>query len=313
MATLFENPVYFVAAKALSTLWPFIPILILILLFKTSWFKGLFGEYTINLSLRLRLGRKDYRLLKDLTLRTPDGTTQIDHLVVSRFGVFVIETKNMKGRIFGNEKHARWTQKLYRRSYRFQNPLRQNYKHVKTVQELLEIPRDTIHNVVVFIGDATLKTDMPANVACSGHGLARYIKSHAQEVFDKSAADDMVKRLTDSRLKRGIKTNRAHRKHLREAKAGRRTGISKNPSATNAPDDSKTNRAHRKRPREAKAGRRTGISKNPSATNAPDDSQRCPVCGCRMVIRTKRRSGERFLGCPRFPKCRGIRALPQED
>ena len=49
-----------------------------------------------------RLPKEDYHLIKNITLPTGDGTTQIDHILVSRFGVFVIETKNMKGWIFGS-------------------------------------------------------------------------------------------------------------------------------------------------------------------------------------------------------------------
>lgn len=272
----FENLLSSVAAQLLSALWPLIPAIIAVMLLKTAWFKGVYGELIINLALRFQLNQKEYRPLKDLTLPTPDGTTQIDHLIVSRFGVFVIETKNMKGWIFGGERQAQWTQKIYRRSYKFQNPLRQNYKHVKTVQELLGIPEEKIHNVVVFIGDAKIKTGMPANVVYGGRGLTNYIKSKKQAAFDTGQMDDMVKRLTESRLEAGMKTNRAHIRHLKEARhTGRQMGTA------------------------------TGKNAQRNITT------QCPSCGSRMVARIKRRSGERFLGCSRFPKCRGVRALPQ--
>ena len=66
----------------------------------------------------------------------PCVTTQIDHVVVSRHGVFVIETKNYGGWIFGKPGAKNWTQKFPRRSTTFQNPLRQNDKHVRTLVEL---------------------------------------------------------------------------------------------------------------------------------------------------------------------------------
>jgi hypothetical protein len=50
--------------------------------------------------------------------------------------VFVVETKNMKGWIFGSATQPFWTQKIFRSNYKFQNPLHQNYKHVKTLQAL---------------------------------------------------------------------------------------------------------------------------------------------------------------------------------
>ncbi len=61
--------------------------------------------------------------------------TQLDHVVVSRFGVFVIETKNYRGWIFGSEKQPQWTQQIYRQKNRFQNPLHQNASSAKNVGE----------------------------------------------------------------------------------------------------------------------------------------------------------------------------------
>lgn len=61
------------------------------------WFKGMLGEFVINVSAKLFLDKKQYHLIKNVTLPTEDGTTQIDHIIVSKFGVFVVETKNMTG------------------------------------------------------------------------------------------------------------------------------------------------------------------------------------------------------------------------
>lgn len=113
---------------------------------------------------RLMLDKGTYHRVHNVTLPTRDGTTQIDHILVSCFGVFVLETKNMRGWIFGGEKQAQWTQKLYKHTLKFQNPLRQNFKHVKVIEATLQIPPDMIHSVVVFVGGSTFKTDMPSNV-----------------------------------------------------------------------------------------------------------------------------------------------------
>ena len=105
------------------------------------WPLGNWGESRVNAGLASRLDEKTYRLIENVTLPVGDGTTQIDHLIFSRYGIFVIETKDMTGWIFGNPNDARWTQVIYGDRYRFQNPIRQNYKHVKTVQELLCLSR----------------------------------------------------------------------------------------------------------------------------------------------------------------------------
>jgi restriction system protein len=69
------------------------------------------GEFLVNTAARLFLPKDEYHLIKNVTLPTDDGTTQIDHIIVSRYGVFVIETKNMKGWIFGSANQRTWTQK----------------------------------------------------------------------------------------------------------------------------------------------------------------------------------------------------------
>ena len=104
-----------------------------------------------------------YRSFHDIMLPTPDGMTQIDHVFVSRFGVFVVETKNMGGWIFGEPNQHRWTQVLPGgRKQQFQNPLRQNHRHVKAVEEALgarTLPEGTVRSVVAFVGEAELKID----------------------------------------------------------------------------------------------------------------------------------------------------------
>ena len=84
-------------------LWWVIPILLVITIFKTPWYKGVLGESLVMLAGDLRLPEDKYCKLHNVILPTPDGTTQIDHIIVSQFGIFVLETKNMKGWIFGGE------------------------------------------------------------------------------------------------------------------------------------------------------------------------------------------------------------------
>jgi hypothetical protein len=63
--------------------------------------KGFVGEAMGSLAAKLFLNSKVYRSLNNVTLKTDNGTTQIDHVIVSRFGIFVIEAKNYQGWIFG--------------------------------------------------------------------------------------------------------------------------------------------------------------------------------------------------------------------
>lgn len=176
--------------------------------------KGILGELMVNLAAKFFLDKNIYTLFKNVTLPTEDGTTQIDHIIVSRHGVFVIETKNMKGWIFGSSSQAMWTQKIYRHTSKFQNPLRQNYKHTQTLQAALEIDPDKVFSVIVFVGDSTFKTAMPDNVVYGG-GYIRFIKSKAQPVLTDSEVQDICSRIKSGRLKPSIKTHNDHVKHVK--------------------------------------------------------------------------------------------------
>jgi hypothetical protein len=70
-----------------------IPLFILLAFLKSPFMKGVFGELLVNLAAAFFLDQHIYTLFKNVTLPTDDGTTQIDHVIVSRYGVFVIETK----------------------------------------------------------------------------------------------------------------------------------------------------------------------------------------------------------------------------
>jgi restriction system protein len=161
-------------SQIISTYYWVIPVLFLSAFLKSSFMKGVLGELQVNLAARFFLDKHIYKLFKNVTLPTEDGTTQIDHVIVSRYGVFVIETKNMKGWIFGGP-HKTWTQKIYRHTSKFQNPLHQNYKHTQTLLAALELDPDKVFSVVVFVGDSAFKTAMPDNVVYAG-GYIRFIK-----------------------------------------------------------------------------------------------------------------------------------------
>jgi restriction system protein len=196
--------------------------------------------------------------MENVTLPVRDGTTQIDQLVISTYGIFVIETKNMKGWIFGSPDQAQWTQQIYRHKQRFQNPLRQNYAHVKATRELLGLRPNQVHNVVVFVGDCTLKTPMPPEVVHGVFALAKFIKSRRFPVITEHELPAIVDDLLDYRLHPGWRTDVTHVRNVKKQ----------------------------------------------------IDAGACPRCGGMMVERANKRSGDRFLGCNRYPDCKGTRSLP---
>jgi hypothetical protein len=196
-------------------LWWIVPILLLIAAFASPWFKGVWGELLVISAAWLRLPSTTYHPFHNVTLPTPDGTTQIDHIFVSRFGIFVVETKNMKGWIFGGDKQALWTQSIFGKSFTFQNPLRQNYKHVKALESAIDVAPETIHSVVVFAGTSTFKSPMPVNVTRGGRYVT-YIKSFCEPVLNESEVQRVLSQIRSCRLEPSRDT---HRQHVQQLKA----------------------------------------------------------------------------------------------
>ncbi|WP_170363858.1 nuclease-related domain-containing protein [Ruegeria arenilitoris] len=202
--------------------------------FRSAWFKGASGEFWVRSALRSRLGAADYTLLNDLTLPVRGGTTQIDHVVVSIHGIFVVETKNMSGWIFGSADQRTWTQTFRRKKFKMQNPTHQNFKHVKAVQELLGVPQRKIHNVVAFVGSARARTPMPSNVVWSVRELVRYIKSFDQLLFSEDEVPALVKKLSDGAVETNRKTRRDHVNHVQSLSGQQGTMLAKCPRCGSA-------------------------------------------------------------------------------
>ncbi len=196
----------------------FFILLILTKFLGSAGFKGWFGERTVSKALS-RLAPETYQTFHDLYLPRPDGqgTTQLDHVVVSPFGIFVVETKNYRGWIFGSEKQREWTQQIYKRKERFKNPLHQNHLHVRSLMVFLNLPESAFHSVIFFIGDCQFKTPMPPNVL--GRGLRQWIENHRDTIL----TPDQVARIRDILPKHEHDTDRkaAARQHLKDMRKRR--------------------------------------------------------------------------------------------
>jgi hypothetical protein len=181
--------------------------------------KGALGEYRVRRTLGRHLDKQVYWVFNDLTLPTDDGTTQIDHVIVSRFGVVVVETKNLKGWIFGSTDQPQWTQVVFRWKSRFQNPIRQNYKHVRALQNLLQIDARKLQGIVAFVGSAVPRTDNLPGVVWSAEALANVIQSHNVAILKDNQVEAIVARLSDDGLRSNSKTRKAHVRHIQAKEA----------------------------------------------------------------------------------------------
>ena len=150
--------------------------------------KGDVGEQIVKVAVLSKLDAAQYRHFSNLIIPAPNGTTQIDNIVVSPFGVFVIEAKYFQGWIFGGAKQEKWTHTLSRfEKYAFPNPIRQNYWHIKALARLLRQPESRFHSVIVFAHrNCQLKTELPANV-CLQHNFIEYIQGFTKNIVDDAA------------------------------------------------------------------------------------------------------------------------------
>lgn len=182
-----------------------------------SFIKGWIGETAGAVAQKLLLDPKIYFSLNNITLQTENGTTQIDHIIVSKYGIFVIEAKNMDGWIFGDVKSAQWTQNLFGKKYRFQNPLHQNYRHTKALQAFLGVDESKLISLVMFWGECEFKTPMPENVRSTGY--IGFIKKHAAVLLTDAEVQQFVAAIQSGKMPKGmIKSFETRATHLASLK-----------------------------------------------------------------------------------------------
>jgi len=119
--------------------------------------KGSYGEYLTFAKLSKLEG---CRLLANLYVIKPDGTTtEIDLVLLSEYGIYVIESKNFGGWIFGSESSKYWTQMFNRQKrYQFFNPIWQNAGHISALKSVLHIQEsESYKSVIVFSERCSLK------------------------------------------------------------------------------------------------------------------------------------------------------------
>ncbi len=185
--------------------------------------RGIRGERAVAAKLRANLPA-EYIVLNDLYLPLPDGTTtQIDHVVVSQYGIFVVETKTYSGWIFGEEKSAKWSQSIYRKKSSFQNPIRQNYKHICALADNLGIDKSYFHNVVVFRGGCTFKTEMPNGVVYD-YRVVKHIMSFAQPLIKSSQVQEVAEVIGEWQRTVSEVAKQSHVANLKQRHEGVRAG-----------------------------------------------------------------------------------------
>ena len=257
-------------------------ILILILelltrVYNSSEAKGERGEEKVSRIVDSACANTTAIPIKNLYLPWPNGgTAQIDELIIADSGIYVIEMKNYKGWIFGNDSNQYWTQVLYTRyrgvstKNKLYNPIRQNASHISCIRKNLKGYKGPIHSLIVFGNKAEFK-----DVTVLSSDTYVLYQSNLRRVI----------REIDSAYKGSISEAEISDIHtkLMQASAGA--------DSTHHVDK---------------------IYQRLAEKEERIENGLCPRCGSPLVVRTAKKglhAGSQFLGCSRYPDCRYTRNI----
>ena len=193
---------------------PFIISIIVIGLLSAIFYKkivGWFGEYWTKQALN-KLPKDKYTLLNDVFISTDKGTHQIDHVIVSKYGIFSIETKQYNGYITGNKYDKNWVRHAGNKKYYYTNPIRQNYGHVKALSELLKIDESKIYNIVCIPSKAKLKIEHDGELVGYDTIVNKILSFKNEVIYNEDEIVDIIKsnNITDKT------TKKEHIKNIKE-------------------------------------------------------------------------------------------------
>ena len=190
-------------------------LLVLILVIRKARGKGWAGERTVARKLR-RLPH-GYIVLNDLLLPTTGkGSTQIDHIVVSEYGVFVIETKNYTGIIYGSEYADAWTKNMFGKKFSMNNPVEQNQTHIRAVARILTKANigTNIYSIISFPKTAQVKTRSERCEIVYFNQLQKTIRRHRDIQMDWDTTQKAAQLLQSA----NITDRKRRREHMRYVK-----------------------------------------------------------------------------------------------
>ena len=212
-----------------------------------------------------------YYLLDNVVLMKGTRTTQIEHIVVSKYGVFAIETKNYRGDIYGDDNRQHWTQIIrtdvrYRRKWyktytyitknNFYNPVKQSLGHVSGIKKSLAgCPSVPVIPIVVFAGEANLRGVQTGSHVIYDTELLSTISQYRKIYLSDSEVQKVFECLYRKNVS-GLVDEITHVHNVNAAKSNYQRII---------------------------------------------DSGRCPRCGGLLVLRNGKYGS--FYGCSNYPNC----------
>lgn len=215
-----------------------------------------------------------YRIYNDVMLKGSTSTVQIDHVIVSVFGIFVIETKNYKGEIFGKEKERMW-RKLWKGTQKeFYNPVKQNKAHISALKMNTMMKNSNAYiPIIAFSNEADLRhLDTPLVKLKSKNGTVvnfKHIIAKITAFKEKVLSETQVEKICISIEQLRLDSEKMAKKHVKN------------------------------------------IEKSLEDRKFFSEYGNCPRCKGKLLLRNGRRGF--FLGCSNYPRCRFTKEVKGEN
>jgi restriction system protein len=185
------------------------------------------GEAIVNALLKKHFPRPYHYLFHNVTLPiSKKGTTQIDHILINQYGLFVIETKHYAGSIYGKKDEAQWTQVFNKnQTFQFLNPLVQNDSHIRHLKKQLpHLPAQAFKSIIVFTGVAELKSPPILNVLQT-QNLLHYLRQASDPILSELDIEKTIGRLELNRKEPSKETDAAHIEFVQNVKKSNRFNV----------------------------------------------------------------------------------------
>ena len=241
--------------------------------------KGKLGEYHIYKYLR-NLEKSGSKFLFNVYIPKENGeTTEIDVLLITTKGIFVFESKNYSGWIFGSENQRYWTQTLPQgkgksHKEKFFNPIMQNATHIKHLKALVgeDIP---YFSIIAFSERCTLKKiDKSSDVKVINRGnVPLAVKSIMQTIQENILSTENIDKIHYQLYDYTQVNDEVKQQHIQKINS--------------------------------KFKSEEGIIS--LSIDEQQQNDKCPCCGGDLILRVIKKgenTGKEFYGCSNFPKCR---------
>ncbi len=181
-----------------------------------------------DMSEEINLNLKEYHVFSNVILKTDSGWARVDYIVVSKYGVFIVETKSRNGRINRNGEETQWTEVLNNNELSLQSPVKQTYLNTKGLADFLNIDHELVHPVIIFGENYRYRKIMPDNILTNI--CAQHIRRETQRLLDEQEVERICRELNQLKANlalldawRQLKAMKKRYRHKEAVSKSRRT------------------------------------------------------------------------------------------